>query len=303
MDGNTYRMKRVRGSRKALRMILFGLWVSILFYGLGGSIRGEEREGSRWVWSQSVSGSVNPLGLELGSRVSFQSPLYEGKRGLLWDSTLWEVGLENSLTPAYDTLSLIFHIVPIAFFDLRLLGGVRYAYDALGFGYTPLSDYDSPFDGDTRKSLDRKNGIGFRYQVSPTLQGAWGNLLFASSTHWVLFDMRGVEGVSADYFYEPASNVVLKKQDFYWSNDTVLAYRFKERGILAGVVHSITYVPGSGYVSERISLVGNYGGILWEGVGFSITALVGFYPQDRYLSYDQGKLYAALQIRVQGRVR
>jgi hypothetical protein len=125
--------------------------------------------------------------------------------------------------------------------------------------------------------------------------------LFASTTHWVLFDMRGVEGVSADYFYEPASNVVLKKQDFYWSNDTVLAYRSKGR--LGGVVHSITYVPGSGYVSERISLVGNYGGILWEGVGFSITALVGFYPQDRYLSYDQGKLYAALQIRVQGRVR
>jgi hypothetical protein len=123
----------------ALRMILFGLWVSILFYGLGGSIRGEEREGSRWVWSQSVSGSVNPLGLELGSRVSFQFPLYEGKRGILWDSTLWEVGLENSLTPAYDTLSLILHIVPIAFFDLRLLGGVRYAYDALGLWvYPPL---------------------------------------------------------------------------------------------------------------------------------------------------------------------
>lgn len=301
MDGSSHRVEKSWDYRKALRVILFGLLVSILVFGLGGRVRGEESRGSRWVWSQSASGSLNPLGLELGSRVSLQSPLYEGKRGILWDSTLWEVGLENSLTPAYDTLSLLLRIVPIAFFDLRLLGGIRYAYDALGFGYTPLLSYDSPFDGDTRRSIDRENGFGFRYQVSPTFQGAWGNLVLATTTHWVFFDMGGVKGVEGNYFYEPASNVVLKKQDFYWRNDTILAYRFKERGILGGILHSISYVPASGYTSERVSLVGNYGGALSGRVEISITALVGFYPQDRYLSYDKGKIYGALQVRLQGR--
>lgn len=277
------------------------MWV--IFCGLRWGALAEEGVASRWIWSQSVSGSVNPLGLDLTSRVSFQSPLYEGKKGILWDSTLWEVGMENSLTPAYNNLSFLFHIVPIAFFDLRVLGGIRYAYDALGFGYTPLSEYDSPFDGDTRKTIDRKNGFGFRYQVSPTLQGAWGNLVFATATHWVFFDMSSVHGAEKEYFYEPSANVVLKQKDMYWGNDTVLAYRFKEKGLLGGFIHSITYVPGSGYITERVSLLGNYTGSVSDSLSLAVVALVGFYPQDRYLSYDKGKLYGALQIRLQGRIK
>jgi hypothetical protein len=181
-------------------------------------------------------------------------------------------------------------------------GGIRYAYDALGFGYTPVSGYDAPFDADTRKEIDRKNGFGFRYQISPTLQGAWGNLLFATTTHWVFFDMRGIEGVANEYFYEPSANLVLKQKDSYWGNDSVLAYRFEETGFTGGVLHSITYVPGSGYITERISLLGNYSGVVSERIGLSITMLIGFYPQDQYLSWDTGKLYGALQIRFQGRL-
>ncbi len=283
--------------------LLYGLLIFVFFYGLEDRVQAEENVYPRWIWSQSVSGSMNPLGLDLTSRIAYQSTLYEGKKGILWDSTLWEAGLENSLTPAYDTLSFFFHIVPIAFFDLRLLAGVRYAYDALGFGYTPLADYDSPFDGDARKAIDRKDGYGVRYQISPTLQGAWGNFVFATTTHWVFFDMGGVEDVNENYFYEPSANVVLKRTDMYWANDTVLAYRFTQKGLLAGILHSITYVPGSGYITERVSLVGNYGGNLSQKVGLSITALIGFYPQDKYLSYDRGKLYGALQVRIHGMVQ
>lgn len=284
------------------RVLVLGLWCLALFFVLPEKVLAEEGDGSRWVWSQSASGSVNPLGLDFTTRVSFQSPLYTEKKGILWDSTLWEAGMENSLTPAYDTLSFLFRIVPIAFLDLRVLGGIRYAYDALGFGYTPLPTYDSPFDPDTRKSIDKKDGFGFRYQISPTLQGAWKNLLFATTTHWVIFDMGAIQGVDEEYFYEPSANVVLKQQDMYWGNDTVLAYSFREKGMVGGFLHSITYVPGSGYITERVCLLGNYTGGLSNKLNLSITILLGFYPQDRYLSYDTGKLYGALQVRLQGRM-
>ncbi|MCX7788859.1 MAG: hypothetical protein N2442_14315 [Spirochaetes bacterium] len=282
---------------------VLGVGMFVVLCTLVGRVLAEESTPYRWLWSHSLSGSVNPLGLDLTSRISYQSPLYEGKKGILWDSTLWEVGIENSLTPAYDSLSLLFHIVPIAFFDLRVMGGLRYAYDALGFGYTPLAEYSSPFDGDTRKKIDRRSGLGFRYQVSPTLQGAWNNFIFASTIHWVFFDMRGVEEAGQKYFYEPSANVVLKQTDMYWGNDTILAYRFKDKGLLLGLIHSITYVPGSGYITERVSLVGNHTYPLLGTLGLSMSALVGFYPQDRYLSYNTGKLYGALQIRLQGRIK
>ncbi len=284
--------------------MVFGVGIFVVLSALEWRVLAEEESAtSKWAWSQSISGSVNPLGLDVTSRISYQSPLYEGKKGILWESTLWEVGLENSLTPAYDSLSLLFHVVPIAFFDLRVMGGFRYAYDALGFGYTPLAAYDSPFDRDTRKQIDRTSGLGFRYQVSPTLQGAWNNFVFATTTHWVYFDMRGIGETGQEYFYEPSVNVVLKQTDLYWGNDTILAYRFRGKGLIAGLLHSITYVPGSGYITERISLLGNYSYPLPGTLSLSISALVGFYPQDRYLSYDTGKLYGALQVKLQGRMK
>ncbi|GAB4374801.1 MAG: hypothetical protein Kow009_10290 [Spirochaetales bacterium] len=283
-----------------MRTLVCILGLCILLVGFVKIVQAEENARAHWIWYQSVSGAVNPIGLDLSSRISYQASLFEGKQGILWESTLWEVGLENSLTPAYDTCSFLFHIVPIAFFDLRIRGGVRYAYDALGFGVAPLAGYDSPFDADTRKSLDRRDGWGFRYQVSPTLQGKWGNVVFATTTHWVFFDMRGALDRGEEYYYEPSANVVLKGRDSYWGNDSVIAYRWHREEILAGLLHSITYVPGSGYVTERIALLGNLSLDLTRRIRMSVTALGGVYPQDRYLSCERGKVYGALQVGFRG---
>lgn len=109
--------------------------------------------------------------------------------------------------------------------------------------------------------------------------------------------MRPVKEDSKDFFYEPNANLVLKKLDSYWGNDTVLAYQWENTRLIGGVLHSILYVPGSGYISERLSLLGNWTKELSSSLDLSLTALVGFYPQDKYLSYKEGKIYGALQVR------
>ncbi|HOV37670.1 MAG TPA: hypothetical protein PLG79_03025 [Spirochaetales bacterium] len=251
-----------------------------------------------WWLSQTLGASINPVGIDTTSRFSFKSPLYPDKEGLLWNSAHWEFGAENSLTPAYDTFSFVLRLEPIAFFDLRLQGGIRYAYDALGFGYTPLPDYDAPFDSDSRRDLDRTDGFGFRYQISPTLKGAVGNILFASTFHGVVYDMQSLKDVEESYFYEPSANLVLKKRDGYVGNETVLAYRCSGTGFLLGVIHAILYVPASGYVTERFSVLGNYGTSLNAKTGIFFSLLAGYYPRDRYLSYREGKVYGAFQIGI-----
>jgi hypothetical protein len=86
-----------------------------------------------------------------------------------------------------------------------------------------------------------------------------GDILFASTFHGVVYDMQSLKDVEESYFYEPSANLVLKKRDGYVGNETVLAYRYSGTGFLLGVIHAILYVPASGYVTERFSVLGNYG--------------------------------------------
>lgn len=247
-----------------------------------------------WILTQTAGGSVNPLGIEIGTRLYYRFPIFPGRTGPLWDSARVEAGLHNSLSPAYDTLSAFLRIEPIAVFDLHLSAGVRGCYDLFGFGYTPLIGYEAPFGPGARADLDRKNGIGFRYSVTPTLKGAAGDFLFATTTGFVIYDMRGASDGAEDYFYEPSADAVLKSTDLIVTNDTVLLYRFGD-GILGGLSHYFLFVPGSEYVSERIAMIGILSRTLRRDLSGTLVVLGGTYLRDRHNSYRDRKVYAALQ--------
>jgi hypothetical protein len=274
------------------RLIVFTI-VCIGFFFPPAAVQAD-KAAAGWQLAQSAGGSVNPLGLELGTRLYYQLPLFPALGGPLWDSARVEAGLHNSLTPAYDNLSAFLRIEPVAVFDLHLSAGVRGCYDILGFGYTPMPGYDASFSPKVRADLDRESGLGFRYSVSPTLKGAAGSFLFATSTSFVLFDMRGLPDGAGDYFYEPAADTILKRTDFFISNDTVLLHRFRD-DILGGVSHYFLFVPGSEYVSERLALIGILSRTLRSGLTGTLAVLGGTYIRDRHNSYRDGKVYAALQ--------
>jgi hypothetical protein len=277
--------------------LFFGLMVYLLF---SFPLAAEKLE-EGWSFTQTISASVNPLGLDFGTAVSYTYPLFPEKTGVLWDTARVEGGLKNSLTPSYEAVSAFLHIEPAAFFQLSMTAEVRCLYDALGFGLTPLAGYSSSYSASTRKDSDRKNGAGLRYTISPILRGSYGNFLFGNTLSLILSDMRTMETDGLDYYYEPASDIVLKTFDGYILNDTALLYRFTSE-LLGGIGHTILFVPASDYVSERMTLMG-YGkkllGRVWRG---SLAVLCGAHLRDRYNGLRDGKIYLAAQLGLSRRL-
>lgn len=255
-----------------------------------------EKAVAGWNLTQSLGASINPLGLDAATRLFYTLPLFPARTGALWDSARIEAGFHNSLTPSYDTFSAFIRFEPAAVFDLHLSAGIRSFYDTFAFGYTPLAGYDVPFDSSTRADLDRTGAAGFRYSATPTLKGGAGPFLFASATGFVLFDMRGADP-DEDHYFEPVSNAVLKKFDGYITNDTLVLYDFG-RGILGGVSHYFLYVPGSEYVSRRVTLICHVSRALGRNMTGTLSVMGGTYLRDRYNTWRDGRMYAAVQAGV-----
>ena len=251
------------------------------------------REG--WSLGQSAAGQMNPLGLSVDTRVFYTWPLYAEKQGILWDTCRVEAGFANSLTPAFDTVSVFACVEPIAFFDIAASAGARAYCDLLGYGFTPRSDYDDPWDAKARKNADRSSAAGFRYNLTATFKGAAGPFVFGSATGFTLYDIRWT-GREADYYYDPSADTTLKPTDGFFVNDSLALYTCAQSPLVrAGLLHTFLYVPGSRYVSRRLCLMGRVEGALSPSVKAFATLLGGAFLQDRYYSRKDGKLYAAFQ--------
>ena len=257
-----------------------------------------EQTGGGWSFSQSAAGQVNPLGLTLDTRVFYTWPLYPEKRGLLWDTCRVEAGLANSLTPAFDTVSVFVRVEPIAFFDLAASAGLRAYSDALGYGFTPRADYEDSWDARSRKDAEKSSALGFRYNLAATLKGAAGPFVFGSATSYTLYDMRSTPG-GADYYYDPSADTTLKLLDGFIVNDSLVLYTCAEAPqVRAGLLHTFLYVPGSRYTSRRLCLVGRIEGQLSPSIKAFAALLGGTFLRNRYYSWKDGKVYAAVQLGI-----
>ncbi|MDR3200515.1 MAG: hypothetical protein LBT68_03550 [Spirochaetales bacterium] len=246
-----------------------------------------------WRTSRSAAGQMNPLGLSIDLRLFYVWPLYGEKRGLLWDNCRVEAGLHNSLTPAFDTLSAFVRVEPVAFFDVSAQAGLRGYYDTFGFGYTPLAGYGASWDSRDRKDAERSTATGFRYSFTATLKGAAGPFVFASATSCTIYDMFETSG-GLDYYYDPSADTALRRFDGFITNDSLVLYTFAE-GLQGGLVHGFLYVPGSEYVSRRLCLLGRIEGKLNPSCTAFAAVLGGVFLRDRYNSWKDGRLYAAVQ--------
>ncbi len=264
--------------------------IALLALLLGTSFASAEKVREGWLFGTSLAGSINPLGADLGTKVSYLVPLSRAGSGPLWDSSAIEAGLQNSLTPAYEQISAFFRYEPVAVFDVTVQAGFRYAYDALGFGFTRMADYEAAYDSSTRRDLSRTSGPGLRCSLSPTLKAAFGGFAFVSSFAFTLYDMRGTQ--KSGYFYEPSSDKVLKVVDGTISNDTLAAFEVA-RGVYVGILHTILIAPGSGEASDRIAAAGSFSIRLAGERVFSFGLVAGTYLADEHYSFRDGKVYLA----------
>jgi len=236
---------------------------------------------------QSVAAEYNPLGLQLGTKFYYRIPLIKSSN-ILWESTKIDIGLQNNFTPSYDYSGVFVSIEPIAIFNLVLKAQVAGFYKGLGFGFYSLSGYNAGFDDAALASLTPGNATGYLLSASPTLKAQFGPIAVLDTGNITYYNVDGGNG----YFYDRTGNVVLGKGDSELSNDAYLMYQLTPE-ILAGLNDYLVYVPGSGYLSHRVDVVGVYSGTFGERTAPYAALLLGTYLTDRYLV---NAIYVALQV-------
>jgi len=238
---------------------------------------------------QNVQAGYNPIGVQLGTKFFYRIPLIE-KEGILWESTKIDVGVKNSLSPAYDMFGAFVDIEPIAVFDLALSAQAIGYFDALGYGFRDMADYDAAFDDAALEAVPDRSAFGVLLTAAPTLKAAVGPFAVMDTLYLNYFNVDGGEG----YFLEAFGNCVLKKQDVELFNDAYALYTF-DFGLMAGLNDSILYVPGSGYISHCLQAVGVYSKALSDTLSLYAALTAGAYIEDRYY---EGKARVAGQVGV-----
>jgi hypothetical protein len=228
---------------------------------------------------QNVQAAVNPLGLQLGSKLFHRFPLVK-KEGILWESTKVDIGLKNNLSPAFDLVGAFIDIEPIAVFDLALSAQFVGYFSALGFGFRDLPGYGASFDASALDAIPDKNAAGYLLSVAPTLKFALGSFVFSNTLNVNYFRVDGGSG----FFYETIGNCPLSKSGFELYNDAYGLYML-DSAFMLGLNYSILGVPASGYRSQTLQAVGVYSGKLGERISLYAALTAGTYLEDRYLKY------------------
>jgi len=227
---------------------------------------------------QNLQAGYNPVGAQLVTKLYYRLPLPEGE-GILWESAKIDVGLANSLSPAYDFVGAFVDIEPIAIFDLELKAQRAVYFDALGYGFQDLGGYGSDFSASALSDLPDGNSAGWILSAAPTLKMAVGRLAFSNTLHVNYFDVGDGHG----YFYETYGNCVLAKRDLELFNDAYLLWSFvrsKDRSVMAGLNESILGVPNSGYRSQILEAVGVLSDKLSDRLSFYGALTAGIYLED-----------------------
>ena len=238
---------------------------------------------------QGIQASCNPLGVQLVTKTYYRFPLVRAD-GILWESTKIDLGVQNSLSPAYDMLGVYIDIAPIAIFDLALSAQAVGYYNGFGFGFYDLSGYSSGFDSASLDALPSRNATGYVFSAAPTLKFAYGPIVMANTSSLTYFRADDGNG----FFYERIGNCVLGKSDVELANQAYLLATIMP-GLLAGVNDSLLYVPGSGYLSHRLAALGIYTSSLSEKLSLNAVLMMGTFLADRSFQYA---FYVAAQAGV-----
>ncbi len=281
------------------RRIVFTLILILL----SSSLLAQEKPERGLSLRNAFGGMLNPSGVGLTSKLYFTEPLYGEREGVLWDTARIEMGITNKLSPAYDDVSLELFVEPIAIFDFRSNIGVRYAYDALGYGYTPLSSYDENYSD--AGSLPSQDETGLFISLTPRVKAAAGPIIFLNSLTWNHYSF-GIDSndIEENYFYEPTNDVILKESEYLVKNSTTVLYDLpfdtdSENTYLAGAVYDILYVPDSKYMSQKASLIGAVQVPVdkWD-MSIDAALILGAFIENKYYAAKDGYIAPAVQIGV-----
>lgn len=239
-------------------------------------------------FTQTVAASVNPQGLLLTTQLFYRFPL-TSKTGILWESTKFDAGIDNDLSPAFENPGLFVRCEPVAFFELALFANNIQLFKALGSGYIPFDSASSPHDASNLKNIAQSNEQGWWLRCTPVFKVAYKKGIIANATtvHYYQMNRNG-------YYLERFTNTVLDNRDFVISNDLFVLYKYNS-SLMTGINYFYLTVPSSDERTHRISLAVIYLNKISPAAEFNVALVGGTYL--KHINYDYKNPYLGLQLQ------
>jgi len=246
-----------------------------------------------FVLTNTVKGRLSPSGGVLNSLLYYRFPLF-GRYEKLWRSAHLDVGVSNTVSPAFDTFSIYINFEPIAVFDITLVSGIQSAYNTFDHGITKLPSSDSSTDEVSLDTYKRgETDTGYLTKVAPRIKAAIGPLLLA---HVFTYNSYNYTTINSDSIYISELDTRMHPKDSILENSSYLLYKFDKR-FRVGINYYAISTPTHKYSSNRLSLVSNYTHQFSRKVKLSTATLAGI-----YLSHENFKAFFALQCSVRVKI-
>ena len=239
-------------------------------------------------FTQSVAASVNPPGFLLTTHFFYRLPLAK-KAGILWESTKFDAGICNDLSPAFENPGLFIRCEPVAFFEITLNANKIQLFKAFGSGYVSLDSSTSPHSASDLKNVSQSNEQGWWLRGTPVFKAAYKNLILANATTVHYFQMNR-EG----FYLERFTNTTLDSKDFVITNDLFFFYKCSST-LMTGINHSYLKVPSSNERVHRISFAAVYLKKFSKSTGFNVALMGGTYL--KHLTYNYKDPFVGLQLQ------
>lgn len=239
-------------------------------------------------FSQNIAASVNPSGLLLSSQLFFRLPLVN-KKGILWESTKIDAGIDNDLSPAFENPGVFIRCEPIAFFDLTLYVNRINLYKTLGSGYVAMESYSSLHDNKHLEGLSQSDQQGWWIRSSPTIKLAYKRFILANITTMHYFQMS-----KKGYYLERFTNSILDSKDLVVNNELFLFLKINST-FLSGFNYTFQSVPASNENFYRLALTFIYNKKLTNKTKLSAVLVSGSYLKHSF--FDKRNPYAGLMVQ------
>lgn len=269
-------MKKLLTSLSVLIILSFGL------------LHGEGSDKGLYL-DNSISASLNYLGLQFSSKLYYRLPILRQSNSVLFGGTKMDFGIRNDLTPSYNYISAYINVNPIAVFDITASAGIKQFYPALGYGFISSNGYslDTHWSGDDAPDIEGRSKGFLWLNVYPSFRMKVKRLIFL---HYITFSFqKSLDGDEFNFYDQSYAQNIMSEQ-LIIKNESILIFQINDN-FMTGLYNTHQRakdikVSGEDYSSDSIYAMAAFekGGLgKRENMKFNAGVLFGTWISDRYL--------------------
>lgn len=192
----------------------------------------------RLVMSMQLAGRINPLGLELFTRLGMQRRLFASEKNIFRDNFFF-FGIMPRFSPVYGRVGPGIEIQPLSMFNLRMTVETVGFFPVLGYttSYASASaDFSDSSRDRAEKAKQNYGPTGVHAMIEPTLSARVGPIALRvrSSIEYWRMTLKNGDRV----WYEPQLDTLLPANGWLFAQDWDLLYLTRFR-FVAGLRYSM----------------------------------------------------------------